>query len=233
MDRILARVRRGAGGVRAPRRLRARERRRAKSCTASASTMSASTATSALLSGGWKMRVAMARVLLGAPDVLLMDEPTNHLDIESIIWLEAFLKSLTGRAADDVARSRVHEPRRRRRSPRSTAARSPSTRATTTSTSASARSARPTAKPPTRGSRRCWPRSSASSSGSRRTPPRPRRCRAASRRSRRSRRSSCRRSGSVVRVRLPAAAAVGRPGRRARGRVQGVRPIASSTTGST
>ncbi len=46
------------------------------------------------LSGGWKMRVAMARVLLGRPDVLLMDEPTNHLDIESIIWLEDFLTSL-------------------------------------------------------------------------------------------------------------------------------------------
>jgi ATPase subunit of ABC transporter with duplicated ATPase domains len=48
------------------------------------------------LSGGWKMRVAMARVLLARPDVLLMDEPTNHLDIESIIWLEAFLKGLPG-----------------------------------------------------------------------------------------------------------------------------------------
>ena len=48
------------------------------------------------LSGGWKMRVAMARVLLGRPDVLLMDEPTNHLDIESIIWLETFLKGFPG-----------------------------------------------------------------------------------------------------------------------------------------
>ena len=48
------------------------------------------------LSGGWKMRVAMARTLLGSPDVLLMDEPTNHLDIESIIWLESYLRAFQG-----------------------------------------------------------------------------------------------------------------------------------------
>ncbi len=44
------------------------------------------------LSGGWKMRVGMAKVLLGNNDVLLLDEPTNHLDIESILWLEQFLQ---------------------------------------------------------------------------------------------------------------------------------------------
>jgi ATPase subunit of ABC transporter with duplicated ATPase domains len=50
----------------------------------------------ASLSGGWKMRVGMARVLLAHADVLLMDEPTNHLDIESILWLEGFIRSYPG-----------------------------------------------------------------------------------------------------------------------------------------
>ena len=47
-------------------------------------------------SGGWQMRIVLAKILLQQPSLILLDEPTNHLDIESIIWLEEFLTNYNG-----------------------------------------------------------------------------------------------------------------------------------------
>ena len=129
------------------------------------------------LSGGWKMRVALARILLMQPDALLLDEPTNHLDIESILWLESFLRDFEGALVmtshDREFMNRVVDEDRRDRRRRADHA----TRATTTSTSSSARIARARSRRrSTSASRRCSPRRRPSSRASRRARATPRRC---------------------------------------------------------
>ena len=59
-------------------------------------TMNDLNASTDTFSGGWRMRIELAKILLKENDILLLDEPTNHLDIESIIWLEQFLKKFKG-----------------------------------------------------------------------------------------------------------------------------------------
>ena len=61
-------------------------------------------------SGGWRMRLNLAQALMCRSDLLLLDEPTNHLDLDAVLWLEDWLRALSGHAAADHARPRV--PRR-------------------------------------------------------------------------------------------------------------------------
>ena len=94
---------RGAGALRGAGRLCAGRAARARCSPASVSAEEMMDGDVGALSGGWKMRVALARILLMRPDAMLLDEPSNHLDIESLIWLEEFLEGLSRRAADDLA----------------------------------------------------------------------------------------------------------------------------------
>ena len=124
-------ARRARGRIARARRLHAGGARHATSSRAWASPSPRTAGRSSTLSGGFKLRVLLAQVLLGGPDVLLLDEPTNHLDILSIRWLEKFLAGVPGRARSSSPTTSASSTTSPRTSSTSTTAPSPSTPATT------------------------------------------------------------------------------------------------------
>ena len=156
------------------------------------------------LSGGWKMRVALARILLMRPDAMLLDEPSNHLDLESLIWLEQFLKGYDG-ALLMTSHDREFMNRIVNKIVEIDGGSLTTYSGDYEFYEASARRTKSSSRRNSSASRRCWPRRSSSSSASRRAPRMPRKCRAGSRNSKRSsassRRGAARPCGSTSRPR--------------------------------
>ncbi len=129
------------------------------------------------LSGGWKMRVALARILLMRPDVMLLDEPSNHLDLESLIWLEQFLKNYDG-ALLMTSHDREFMNRIVNKIIEIDGGSLTTFSGDYGFTNSSGHRTRSSSRRSSSASRRCSPRRSSSSSVSRPAPPTPPRCRA-------------------------------------------------------